>query len=273
MLTSQMIERGDLRIELLAFHEPGVVGSPSQRRNQLGLTHLCFYVDNVDEAAERMLEHGAFVLDSTRANLGTDIVFLMDPDGVRIELMRGAPSPPVPPMPDVEVTDDDEQFRRRRREVAREHVVGEYAELRGRGGPGDEDFGFDTRVRWERELGRRGSSASGGRSSTVVGAPPCRSRSSGPRSTPVPRRRRASTTWARTCSRRRSSSSGRTSSRSGSCRRSCAARSDGARATASPTRDRTSRGCRPEPCSTVTSGCSPARRSGRRSRTCPTGAS
>ncbi len=96
VLTSQIIERGDLRIELLAFHEPGVIGSPSQRRNQLGLTHLCFYVENVDEAAERMLEHGAFVLDSTRANLGTDIVFLMDPDGVRIELMRGAPPLPTP---------------------------------------------------------------------------------------------------------------------------------------------------------------------------------
>ena len=95
VLTSQMIQRGDLRIELLAFDEPGAVGSPSQRRNQLGLTHLCFYVDNVDAAAERMLEHGALVLDATRANLGTDIVFLMDPDGVRIELMRGAP-PPAP---------------------------------------------------------------------------------------------------------------------------------------------------------------------------------
>ena len=95
VLTSQMIRRGDLRIELLAFHEPGVVGSPSQRRNQVGLTHLCFFVDNVDQAAERMLEHGAVVLDQTRANLGTDVVFLMDPDGVRIELMRGAP-PPAP---------------------------------------------------------------------------------------------------------------------------------------------------------------------------------
>jgi catechol 2,3-dioxygenase-like lactoylglutathione lyase family enzyme len=101
VLTSQLVERGGLRIELLAFHEPGVVGSPSQRRNQLGLTHLCFYVEDVDLAAERMLGHGGLVLDSTRTNLGTDIVFLMDPDGVRIELMRGAP-PPVspPPTPD-----------------------------------------------------------------------------------------------------------------------------------------------------------------------------
>jgi alkylation response protein AidB-like acyl-CoA dehydrogenase len=35
-------------------------------------------------------------------------------------------------------------------------VVGEYAALRGRGGPGDEDVGFETRVEWERELGRAG---------------------------------------------------------------------------------------------------------------------
>jgi catechol 2,3-dioxygenase-like lactoylglutathione lyase family enzyme len=93
VLTLQIIERGDLRIELLEFSEPGVVGSPTQRRNQLGLTHLAFFVDDVDVAAERMLEHGALVLDDTRANLGTDVVFLMDPDGVRIQLVRGAPPP------------------------------------------------------------------------------------------------------------------------------------------------------------------------------------
>ena len=34
-----------------------------------------------------------------------------------------------------------------------EHVVGDYAALRGRGGPGDEDVGFDIRVAWEKELG------------------------------------------------------------------------------------------------------------------------
>jgi len=94
VLTSQMIERDGVRIELLKFQTPGVVGSPSSRRNQLGLTHLCFYVDSVDAAAERMLEFGAVVLDDTRSSPGTDIVFLMDPDGVRVELMRGAPPPP-----------------------------------------------------------------------------------------------------------------------------------------------------------------------------------
>ena len=82
------VQRGDLRIELLAFDEPGVVGAPSQRRNQLGLTHLCFYVDDVDAAAERMLERGALVLEGRAPTSAPTSVFLMDPDGVRIELMR-----------------------------------------------------------------------------------------------------------------------------------------------------------------------------------------
>jgi alkylation response protein AidB-like acyl-CoA dehydrogenase len=59
-------------------------------------------------------------------------------------------------MPDVEIADDDEQFRRDVAEWLDGHVVGEFAELRGRGGPGDEDFGFEARVAWERELGRAG---------------------------------------------------------------------------------------------------------------------
>ena len=59
-------------------------------------------------------------------------------------------------MPDVDIGDDEEQFRRDVAAWLGDHVVGEYAELRGRGGPGDEDFGFDQRVAWERELGRAG---------------------------------------------------------------------------------------------------------------------
>jgi alkylation response protein AidB-like acyl-CoA dehydrogenase len=59
-------------------------------------------------------------------------------------------------MPDIPVTDDDEQFRHDVAKWLAEHVTGDYAALRGRGGPGDEDFGFDARVRWEQELGRAG---------------------------------------------------------------------------------------------------------------------
>jgi alkylation response protein AidB-like acyl-CoA dehydrogenase len=67
----------------------------------------------------------------------------------------------------------DEDFRSIVREWLRTHVVGEFADLRGRGGPGDEDIGFDTRVRWERVLGDSGwiglgwPEAHGGRGATV----------------------------------------------------------------------------------------------------------
>ncbi len=59
-------------------------------------------------------------------------------------------------VPDVELTGDDERFRRDAAAWLADHVVGEYAELKGRGGPGDEDVGFDVRVAWEHELGKAG---------------------------------------------------------------------------------------------------------------------
>ena len=162
VLTSQIIERGGLRIELLEFHEPGVVGSPSQRRNQLGLTHLCFYVDDVDAAAERMLEHGALVLDDTRANLGTDIVFLMDPDGVRIELMRGAP--PTTGERRLTMRDARHSGHRRRRAVPSRRRRGGWPSTSpastprcaGAAVPATRTSGSTLACRWERELGRAG---------------------------------------------------------------------------------------------------------------------
>lgn len=50
----------------------------------------------------------------------------------------------------------DEQFRALTTTWLAEHVVGDYAEFRGRGGPGDEEVGFDLRVAWEAELGQAG---------------------------------------------------------------------------------------------------------------------
>jgi lactoylglutathione lyase len=86
-ITSQFITLGDLTIELLGFHEPTSQGVPSQHRNQLGLTHLSFVVDDVDAAAARLTDFGGTILERTRSNPGIDIVFLADPDGVRVELM------------------------------------------------------------------------------------------------------------------------------------------------------------------------------------------
>ena len=50
----------------------------------------------------------------------------------------------------------DDEFRELARDWLATHVVGVYADLKGRGGPGDEDIGFEERVAWERELGAAG---------------------------------------------------------------------------------------------------------------------
>jgi catechol 2,3-dioxygenase-like lactoylglutathione lyase family enzyme len=91
VLSSQFIHRGTLAIELLAYRSPGASGAPSARRNQLGFTHLSFFVADVDVAARSLVACGGRLLPGTRTGAGVpsamQIVFLADPDGVRIELM------------------------------------------------------------------------------------------------------------------------------------------------------------------------------------------
>ena len=87
VIVSQMVTSGSLKIELLGWSSPRPEGQPSQRRNQLGLTHLSFYVDDVDRVARRLVECGGTLLPDTRQSPGIDLVFLADPDGTRIELM------------------------------------------------------------------------------------------------------------------------------------------------------------------------------------------
>jgi lactoylglutathione lyase len=84
---SQMITRGSVKIELLHYTSPTADGVPSAHRNQRGLTHLSFWVDDVDAAAAHLVEHGGTVLTDTRVSPGIELVFLADPDGTRVELM------------------------------------------------------------------------------------------------------------------------------------------------------------------------------------------
>jgi len=92
VLRSQMITLGPMKIELLHYTSPAVGGVPSARRNQLGLTHLSFWVDDVDRAAAVLVGLGGTILPDTRQAPGVELVFLADPDGTRVELM-GAPGP------------------------------------------------------------------------------------------------------------------------------------------------------------------------------------
>ncbi len=77
--------------ELLKMESPACFGPRERRRmNQYGLTHLAFYVDDIDAVAERILANGGRAYPQTRAKFenGIEIMYTTDPDGVRVELMK-----------------------------------------------------------------------------------------------------------------------------------------------------------------------------------------
>jgi catechol 2,3-dioxygenase-like lactoylglutathione lyase family enzyme len=93
-LRSQFLSRDGVSIELLAYQSPGVVGEPVRRPvNQRGLTHLCLRVDDVDQVARAVRDHGGTVHEHTRTRVPVgggaelDLVYCTDPDGTRVELM------------------------------------------------------------------------------------------------------------------------------------------------------------------------------------------
>ncbi len=87
VLTSQMIAKGAMKIELLHYSSPEVSGTPSPSRGLLGFTHVSFYVDDVDAVGARLIELGGTILPDTRVSMGVELLFLADPDGARVELM------------------------------------------------------------------------------------------------------------------------------------------------------------------------------------------
>ena len=94
-LIAQFVRLGDVNIELLGFTTPSPTGRPSDRRNQLGLTHLSFRVDDVDRRARELEALGGTVLHDTRFGAGDpaaeQILYVADPDGTRVELMHIPP--------------------------------------------------------------------------------------------------------------------------------------------------------------------------------------
>jgi alkylation response protein AidB-like acyl-CoA dehydrogenase len=78
------------------------------------------------------------------------------------------------PAMDLRDRPEDQAFRQEIRSFLHEHLVGEFAELGGRGGSGDETFGFEARRRWEKVLAGGGWTglgwpvAFGGRGATMT---------------------------------------------------------------------------------------------------------
>lgn len=90
---SQFIRKDGLAIELLGYRSPGATGAPSARRNQLGLTHFSAYVDDVGAAVRHLVACGGKLLPATRTeNAALELLFVEDPDGVRVELIRNKPA-------------------------------------------------------------------------------------------------------------------------------------------------------------------------------------
>ena len=95
---------------------------------------------------------------------------------------------------------EDEAFRKEIQTWLSDHVVGEFAALGGRGGSGDETFGFEVRLEWEKVLAQGGWTCLGwpvefgGRGATVAHQVIFNEEYV------RPRHRAGSASWARGCS-------------------------------------------------------------------------
>ena len=87
-VTSQFMRRDGWAIELLEYSAPSASGHPSPSRGQVGLTHLAFHVDDLEGTVAHLVAHGGTVVEGTQVDVGIPVVFVADPDGVRVELME-----------------------------------------------------------------------------------------------------------------------------------------------------------------------------------------
>lgn len=88
------LERDGTRIELLHYLAPGHRGSGEPRpMNALGLTHLSLRVDDLGATIAALEHAGVRALHATRTwdgELATGAIFVVDPDGTRIELVQSS---------------------------------------------------------------------------------------------------------------------------------------------------------------------------------------
>jgi catechol 2,3-dioxygenase-like lactoylglutathione lyase family enzyme len=97
-MTMQYLTKGGLRIGLMGWETPSVQGNPSRYRNQRGITHLSFEVDDVAATESRLVELGGSSVPGARVTMGRapieiTVVFVADPDGTRIELLQRRSAP------------------------------------------------------------------------------------------------------------------------------------------------------------------------------------
>lgn len=85
------------RLELFEYVEPRGAATPGEPKD-VGLTHVCFLVEDVHAAHARLVAAGARpfsepIAVDTGANAGAWGVYVRDPDGIVLELFQ--PPPPL----------------------------------------------------------------------------------------------------------------------------------------------------------------------------------
>lgn len=91
-MTSQHLTRDGFVLGLMSWEMPAVHGTPSQSRNQRGITHLSFEVDDIRATETHLLALGGTRVEGARVRFEgptpVSLIFLADPDGTRIELVQ-----------------------------------------------------------------------------------------------------------------------------------------------------------------------------------------
>jgi glyoxylase I family protein len=96
LLQAVYLDRDGWCLELLHYPKQGSVGDGAPcAMNGLGFTHLSFAVRDLDVVCATVRARGGRVLDDslTEFDTGTRGIFVVDPDGARIELMERGDSP------------------------------------------------------------------------------------------------------------------------------------------------------------------------------------
>jgi lactoylglutathione lyase len=90
-----VIPGSDTLFEILEYQ--GVEGTPIDPSTaNPGTSHVCFLVDELDPLHERLTEQGVEFISPPRhpeigVNVGGRVVYLKDPDGIRVELLQKPP--------------------------------------------------------------------------------------------------------------------------------------------------------------------------------------
>jgi catechol 2,3-dioxygenase-like lactoylglutathione lyase family enzyme len=85
------MKRDGMRIEIIGFREPAPERTVRKRQsNEIGHSHLSFYVADLDAALDYLRARGVPVEDDTRTVLpmGIECCVVRDPDGFPIEIVH-----------------------------------------------------------------------------------------------------------------------------------------------------------------------------------------